>query len=73
MGLAKIKIGHLLPDRPKEVPLPKPTTTTSPAPTTVMAAERAEADRSQMKKRRRLTAMSRDYGALNLQTEQLGT
>lgn len=54
-------------------PMPPSPTSLGPAPTTVMATERAEAARGQLKKRRRLTAMNRDYGALNLQTEQLGT
>ena len=43
-----------------------------PAPTTVMAAERAEADRG-IKKRRRASVMGGDYGTLNVGTQKLGT
>lgn len=50
-----------------------PPPTTGPTPTTVMAAERAERDHEALKKRRRATVMGGDYGALNVQTERLGT
>lgn len=52
---------------------PPPSPTVGPTPTTVMAGERAEKDRLLKEKRRALTVMGGDYGALNVQTNKLGT
>lgn len=59
---------------PPPMPPMTPTSKLGPAATTVMAGERAGIGAERLlKKRKRISAMNRDYGALNLQTEQLGT